>query len=269
MKKIYLSLITCGVLGIVLLNSNAGGPASNGNRATGAPGDGSSTCVTCHNSGGAFGNVTIDMSMKDANGNVKTEYIADSVYEIKITVSNSAGTPDGYGFSMICLDANDNNYNGWANASSNAQLSTSAGRNYVEHDGISSSNEFTVDWTAPSASTGDVTFYVGANAVNGADGNSGDKAALDDFTISETEGQGPNAVNEIEEDQFAVFPNPTNGLVTIEGTDLGTLVVLNSEGQLIQSGTQGSNTIDVSNQPTGFYLIQDKATGKSQKIFKL
>ena len=96
-----------------------------------------------------------------------------------------------------------------------------------------------------------------------------DKAALDDFTISETEGQGPNAVNEIEEDQFAVFPNPTNGLVTIEGTDLGTLVVLNSEGQLIQSGTQGSNTIDVSNQPTGFYLIQDKATGKSQKIFKL
>ena len=79
MKKIYLSLITCGVLGIVLLNSNAGGPASNGNRATGAPGDGSSTCVTCHNSGGAFGNVTIDMSMKDANGNVKTEYIADSV----------------------------------------------------------------------------------------------------------------------------------------------------------------------------------------------
>ena len=88
-------------------------------------------------------------------------------------MSNSAGTPDGYGFSMICLDANDNNYNGWANASSNAQLSTSAGRNYVEHDGISSSNEFTVDWTAPSASTGDVTFYVGANAVNGADGNSG------------------------------------------------------------------------------------------------
>ena len=58
---------------------------------------------------------------------LKTEYIADSVYEIKITVSNSAGTPDGYGFSMICLDANDNNYNGWANASSNAQLSTSAG----------------------------------------------------------------------------------------------------------------------------------------------
>ena len=193
-----MTLLGCAVIGITLLTSNASGPASNGNRATGAPGDGSNTCVSCHNGNGNFGNVSIDLSMTDQNGNLKSEYVPDSVYEIKVTVNNSMGSPAGYGFQMICLDSDDDNYDGWDNPSSNAQLSTSASRDYVEHDGISSSNEFTVDWTAPSEGSGEITFYVGANAVNGTGGTDMDRAAIDNFSFDEKEEEGdPNSIEEV------------------------------------------------------------------------
>ena len=101
-----------------------------------------------------LGNVSIDFEMTNASGAVVDAYKPDSVYSVKISVNNSMGTPAGYGFQMICLDdANDDNISGWSNPSSNAQLSTSAGRNYVEHDGISSTNVFAVDWTAPETAT--------------------------------------------------------------------------------------------------------------------
>jgi hypothetical protein len=269
MKKIYLSILSCGAIGIILLASNAGGPASSGNRATGAPGDGSSTCVTCHNSGGAFGNVSIEMLMTDVNGNAKADYIADSVYDITITVTNAMGTPAGYGFQMICLDGDDENYNGWANASSNAQLSTSAGRNYIEHDGISTSNEFSVEWTAPTVLTGDVTFYIGANAVNGASGNSNDNAALADFIVSEIEGEEPNSVVELNQEGLAVYPNPTTGVINIGNDQNASIQVFNTEGKLLQLETLNTNQIDLTNQPTGFYMLINKETGSSQKVSKL
>ena len=269
MKKIYLSLISFCALGVVLLMSNAGGPASNGNRATGAPGDGSNTCVSCHNSGNSFGSVSIDLTMTDANGNVKSEYIADSVYEVKVTVTEEMGSPAGYGFSMICLDAEDDNYNGWSDPSSNAQLSTSSSRNYVEHDGISSSNEFTVDWTAPSVSKGDFSFYIGANAVNGASGNNGDNAALKDFTFSETEAEEPNSIDEIDQNRFVVYPNPTNGILTIESKINTDFVIFNSQGQLVAEYYSNSGQIDLGNLPSGFYMIMDAETGLSQKVYKL
>ncbi len=269
MKKIYLSILSCAAIGIILLTSNAGGPANSGNRATGAPGDGSSTCVTCHNSGGAFGNVSIDMLMTDVNGNIKTDYIADSMYDITITVNNAMGTPAGYGFQMICLDGDDDNYNGWANASSNAQLSTSAGRNYAEHDGISTSNVFSLEWAAPSATTGDVTFYIGANAVNGASGNSNDNAALADFTFSEIEGEEPNLVVELNQEGFSVFPNPTAGVINIGNDQTALIQVFNTEGKLVQLETITTNQIDLTNLPTGFYILINKETASSQKVFKL
>lgn len=269
MKKIYLSFITCGVLGIVLLNSNAGGPASNGNRATGAPGDGSSTCMTCHNNTGTFGDVTIDLAFVDKNGNPKSEYVPDSTYDIKVTVNNEMGTPAGYGFQMICLDSSEANHDGWSSPSANAQLTTSAGRNYVEHDGISSSNEFTVKWTAPAAGAMYVTFYVGGNAVNEASGNSGDRAGLNEFTFSEVEGEEPNSVVELSQKGLSVYPNPTAGLVNIVNDKNASIHVFNTEGKLVQLETTNTNQIDLTNQPTGFYMLINPETGKSQKVFKL
>ena len=271
-KKIYISLLSCGVLGLVLLNSNAGGPANSGNRATGAPGDGSSSCVTCHNNSGVFGDVTIDLSFVDANGNTKTEYIPDSAYDLTITVNNEMGTPAGYGFQMICLDSALDNYDGWSNPSSNAQLTTSAGRNYVEHDGMSTTNEFTVEWTAPAEGTQYVTFYVGANAVNGVSGNSGDKAGLNEFTFSEAEGDGggdPNSVDELDVNHFMVYPNPTSGLINVDAKNTTSFLIYNSQGQVIELNHAGGNQIDLSNQPTGFYIIENSESGQSQKVFKL
>ena len=55
-----LAITTAGLL----LTSNSSGPASNGNRATGAPGD-ATMCTSCH-TGGSFGTVDIDLNVLDS-----------------------------------------------------------------------------------------------------------------------------------------------------------------------------------------------------------
>lgn len=264
------SALLLGCASFILFQSNAGGPAQNGNRATGAPGDGSSTCESCHNNNGSFGNVSIDFEMTNASGAAVTEYKPDSVYSVKITVNNSAGSPAGFGFQMICLkDANDGNLQGWSNPSANAQLSTSAGRNYVEHDGISTTNIFTVDWTAPSESTGDVTFYLGANAVNGADGNAGDRAKIDKFTIAEANGDSVStSVREFILNEFSVFPNPVKDNIRIAGLSPGSPISIYSAlGTLLRSERLNNEILNLSDLESGIYIIQTESGAK--RILKL
>lgn len=260
------------IVGCGLIVSNSSGPAANNTRATGAPGDGGNTCVTCHNNSGSFGDVSISFELQNGSGSAVTEYKADSVYQVKVTVENSSGTPAGYGFQMICLDdENDDNYNGWANPSANAQLSTSASRNYVEHNAISSTNEFTVDWTAPEEGTGDVTFYIGGNAVNGANGTGGDRAAIDEFTISEAAPDTTaNGIRDLNVAAWKVFPNPVSDVLYLEALEVvPSLVIYNAQGQLVSSSDVHENSIDVSHLKTGFYTIVNPKNKTTQKVFKL
>ncbi|GAB5539915.1 MAG: hypothetical protein Salg2KO_20180 [Salibacteraceae bacterium] len=266
---------TLVILGsIIILQSNAGGPASNGNRATGAPGDGSSTCQTCH-SGGSFGTVSIDFELLDSSSNDTDTYIPGATYEIKVAVTASMGTPNGYGFQMICLDKEQNAYDGWSNNSANSQLSTANGRAYVEHDGISDTNVFTVEWTAPDSSAGDVRFYIGANAVNGNGTNSGDQAALRNIKIDIAEEDeepidSTNSISTILTQPLKVFPNPTTGLLNIDKKSNATTVdIYSTAGQFIDSRTVHGAQIDLTDQPAGFYLIKDSETGEQTKVFKL
>ena len=224
----------------------------------GAPGDGGNTCVTCHNNSGSFGNVSIDFEMTNASGAVVDAYKPDSVYSVKISVNNSMGTPAGYGFQMICLDdANDDNISGWSNPSSNAQLSTSAGRNYVEHDGISSTNVFAVDWTAPETATGDVTFYLGANAVNGANGNGGDRAKIDKFTITEAPADTiPTGLSKLENETIGFYPNPVSDVLYARHPDQSKVLIYHVNGALLGERNIEGNQLDVSDLETGIYFFQ-------------
>ena len=199
-----------------------------------------------------------------------TEYLADSVYEVTIIVDNSSGTPAGYGFQMICLDSDDDNYDGWSNPSSNGQLSTSGGRNYVEHDGMSSSNVFTVDWTAPSEGTGEVTFYVGGNAVNESDDTGGDRAAIDAFSFDEMPADATTGINRAQNVEFAVFPVPTADVLNIIGAENGMQALVYSiNGARVMQSKIASGSIDVSALETGFYLLEVESMQGTRKIFKL
>lgn len=264
-----LAITTAGLL----LTSNSSGPASNGNRATGAPGD-ATMCTSCH-AGGSFGTVDIDLNILDGNGDPITEYTPGETYAVSVDVSNSMGTPSGYGFQTIALeDGGDTPLNAFSNAGTGVQFSESSSRQYAEHSTPSSSGSFSFDWTAPSEGTGDVTFYAGANAINGNGVTSGDNAALANFTFPEVQGDtsdttgDPNGVIALDENSFRMYPNPVVNTVQFEGIPFGTQVTIFSiKGEMISTRIVNDAAMDLSDLEAGIYIVRSElATKKFVKL---
>ena len=277
MKKNYFALFSVVVIAIVtLLQSNASGPASNGNRATGAPGDNASTCVTCH-SGGGFGNVSVLVELKDSENNTVTEYVPEQLYDVDVTVTSSAGNAAGYGFQVISMSGN-TSLNSFSDPGNGVKLSTSSSRQYAEHNSPSSGGSFTLKWTAPSPGTGDVDFYFGANAVNGNGNNGSDNATIGDVTFSEiigdttdTTGNGePQGLSELSfnENSLSVYPNPAQNILFVEGYAAnGTINIYAINGSFVKSFVLNQDQFDVSELEAGIYLIQaDNRLGKFVKL---
>jgi len=272
------------MVGAFLFLSNAGGRASaqsEGN--TGAPNDNTTvdnrTCQSCHNNG-TFG-VTPVLEITDAGGTVITDnFNPGETYNVKMTV-DATGSPAGYGFQMVALNAADGSdgaaVNTWANGSSNVQFATLGnGRQYAEQNAISTSNEFTMEWTAPASGT--VTFYYGGNAVDDSSNTNGDNAIMGSTSIDAD----PNALNELEKTvALDIFPNPVNDVLNLrtnaQTTDTYDLQLFDQNGKQISTERlmipSGENVapIEVANLPTGIYSLI-LSYGKNQitkKMLKL
>lgn len=179
------------LLTICLFQSNSSGRANAaGSGNTGAPGDASSTCITCHGTSAAI-QVDLKIEATDAAGASVMQYVPEATYKFKVTVDVVEGTPSAFGFQMLSLNAplemNGDAINSWVNASSNASIVeiSSTNRTYVEHSNPSSTNEFTVDWVAPTEGSGLVTFYACGNGVNFNGSTSGDNADCATFVFEE------------------------------------------------------------------------------------
>ena len=71
-----------------------------------------------------------------------------------------------------------------------------------------------------------------------------------------------------------VFPNPTNGVVNIQGEGNGTLIVSSISGQVLHNSTiqNGSEVIDISSNEPGQYflrIIWENGNTETWKITKL
>lgn len=167
----FVMLITASIA----VSANSGGRATVANSGnTGAPGE-SVVCGTCHATSTAFGDISAQMDVIDGLGMPATLLIPDQVYTITITVLHT-GAPAGFGFQATVLDQDNRSVGTLSNPSSNTQFAQTTGadgRAYAEHNGVSPSNTFSFDWTAPTG-TGVITFYVTATAVNGNGATSGD-----------------------------------------------------------------------------------------------
>jgi len=64
-----------------------------------------------------------------------------------------------------------------------------------------------------------------------------------------------------------ISPNPTNGLLLMHSNYSGNYSLFNINGQLLyeRSLLIGENTLDISNSPTGLYLM--KTTTLNEKTF--
>jgi hypothetical protein len=192
MKKIYLAgLIFTLFASWIVLSSSSGGRATAANTGnTGAPGE-TATCTSCHG-GGNYGTISVSIQAFDlGTANVAATYSGGTQYDMRVTVNHTAGTPSGYGFQLLALKQTSNTpVAGYSNLGTNVKQKavTSgaySGRTYLEHNGVSASNQFNFRWTAPVSGTGTVVFYSAGNCVNTNGGDNGDKAGNSSFTFSE------------------------------------------------------------------------------------
>lgn len=176
--RLVYSLFTISLLLVLSLifSSSSGGRATialDGN--AGAPWESGTTCNTCHNSGAAdFGTITETLLILE-NGNPVTNYEPNKTYQLELTIEAGMGSPDAYGFQLAIADNSELDAGCFSNPSANVTEALALGHTYLEQNATpSTTNVFTIDWTAPAAGTGAVNFYFAGNLVNGNGGISGD-----------------------------------------------------------------------------------------------
>ncbi len=286
-KFIY-TLLSLSLLAFIFMSHEAGRAADQGEGNTGAPGDQTfggnpRTCISCHGGDGSIQTV-ISIVVLDETDTPITEYIPGQTYRVRVSHDVAVGNPVGYGFQALCLtaplDQEGDDAAGFSNPASNVQIAVADnGRQYAEQNGMSDSEVFEVDWTAPIAGTGTVTFYTCGNAVNDDNTNSGDGADCE--TLELTEGD-PSSTSEPEDLVLIyLFPNPVEDRMQVM-LDSPVPAVFNMEifdmsGRLMlehEIGFVSGESVflfDVNRLSTGTYIVKfsngdNIATGKLLKL---
>ncbi len=198
-------------------------------------------CTQCHSS---FG-------VNEGDGSVDvitlTSYDPGEGYSVSVEVTDPNASR--WGFELIAMDDQNNPVGSMELLqASRTQLSG----NYIKQTsggtdpGQTGSNQWSFNWFAPAPGTGDVTFYVAANAANNNFSTSGDHIYTNTFVMTEN-------VNDVTERNIGlapnqwelakVYPNPFNNQVTIQldaatvaSTTIGIYDIL---GRLVETLHQG------------------------------
>ena len=256
MRKIYLVLLAlAGISIITTLSSNSGGRGtSGGGTNTGAPSEGN--CSLCH-SGGSFGSTSSIQVFNQGTTTAVTAYSPGTTYDVRFTV-NTTTAASGYGFQMTALrSANAASAGTWSTPGSNVQLySPTGGRKYVEHNATSTSNVFTMRWTAPAAGNGSVAFYGAGNSVNRASGTNGDQGSTTSITLTESVAS-------------TLSTTITNTNASCNGGANGTATVTASNGTTpyAYNWSNGRTTASITGLAAGAYsvTVTDASAGSSIK----
>jgi len=252
LKFIYVFLLSAFAL--IVLQSRSGGAAANGlGDRTGSPLS-SSTCSACH-SGGSF-SPAFTTVVKDAGQNPVTSYTPGQSYTIEFNVTAGMGSASGYGMQAVAISPSAGNAQAGTMGSaisSNTQITSNAGRSYVEHAGTKANGTFTVNWTAPASGFGAVAIYGVGLVVNGNGGTSGDQVSSSVLaTLTEIV---PTTIGYAQSSYCVDDTDPTP---TITGTTGGTFTAAPT-GLSISSST---GEIDLSaSTPQAYTVSYDDGTG--------
>ncbi len=177
-KTIYLALLAIPLFIMAKLpeKSSSGAPAGH----TGAPGEASCATIGCHDDNATnSGKALLEIDLGGA-----THFVAGQTYPIKVRISETS--IDRFGFQIVALANKDNSNAGKFNITDAARTQTVFGeylfkdREYVTYtyngtDAVSTGlGEWTLNWKAPSTSTGSVTFYASGVSANDDESDQGD-----------------------------------------------------------------------------------------------
>lgn len=228
---------------------------------TGAPGDG--FCSECHNS-----------PNPSVNGTITVEGFPENItpretYRLTVINRDTIGNAVKGGFQLTILGQFNTKSGNMTNASANAAIANFQGRQYFEHRPSvvypdSNVVRWSVDWTAPDATTSSViTWYVSGNISNG------DIHEVGDRIVGAT-GKGTiilSATTDLQERKPILYPNPGNDIIHIEFEDDsapdGQVLFYNLLGALVGDARMNQGSLHCPDLVPGIYIIEIKNDGHS------
>ena len=241
-----------------LFMAQSGGAALN---VTGSPldiaafgGGGPKDCTGCHSNTGNF-SASLDITTDIAAGG----YTLGQTYNITITQTSTGASK--YGFE-ITAESTSSKVGVFASQNTSTQ-NPSSNTDFATHTTSGTNQQtWTVSWTAPSTDVGAITFYASSNAADGDGGVNGDQIVFSTEVIGSVLG-----INDARLLQFSMFPNPSDGQVTLQlptGVNQAKVSVFDYLGKsLLQKNISASNnTIDISNLSAGLYFVRIQTDSK-------
>jgi hypothetical protein len=247
----------------IWLGSSGGAGANQDADRTGGPlsTNGSTFCSLCH-SGGNFG-TDVHVNLLTSDGDTITEYMPETTYTLRVSISAEGAA--AYGFQAVALNDANAGAGTYGTAPSGMQVTSVGGVDYPEHSSRDDDGMWEIEWTSPTAGTGNVTFYAAGNAVNNASGTQGDDPDTTSLVIEEALGAGIANVQSVI--NLELSPNPVMDQLrlTWSAQDIrpNHIHIFSATGNLVQQTDLSSSTeqleMNVQDLSSGIYMVRVSA----------
>lgn len=247
---------------------NSGGAAPG---KTGAPGE--MNCTQCHD-GSVQDGTAENILLISQGGAPVNNYTPGQQYSVNLSMISN---PVKRGFQATALNSNNAMAGFFTGLAGNTSINGAA-RKYANHTSSSNTSaaapNWSWTWTAPSAGTGDVTFYVATNKTNNNGNDNGDMIYLSQFVIQESS----NVGLEEEISNFSIV-GLSQETISLRAKDaigrLEGISIHDTNGKLLSftPEVQAENGLFIINRPSqmqkGLYFLTFQANSRliSKKIY--
>lgn len=262
--KLYTLIAAAGIFIFLTSELNFGGGSPGAK--SGSPGDGGATCTSCHDDGSAS---AVDNWIST---NIPTSgYIPGETYTVTATGMHTG--VNRFGFELTAEDNSNAKTGSFVITDEVATKLTNSNASvtHLQAGTTPSGNTKTwsMNWTAPAAGTGDVTFYAAFNAANGNGNTAGDVIYTSSQMVVEDI---LSSIAENANDLIKVYPNPVTDYVMINSvnSEITEINIINMEGSVVyqnNSNISQNTKISLSELQAGMYHIVLN-TASSQKVSK-
>jgi hypothetical protein len=268
MKRNFIFTPLALAVGAMVWVSASGGVAQEQSKdRTGSPVS-DAACSMCHSAGANYSTVA-GITITDSNGMVVTEYVPGDKYMLSVGVQSSGNS--GHGFQVTGL-LDDNTSAGTCNPiTAHTQKTGLNNRWYFEQSSLATGGVYEMEWFAPQAGNGNVTFYGSVLSANGNNGTGGDEyKSIPSLLITESTTTSIASLN-IGMD-VKLYPNPvvSNLNVSVSNNEIDKIELFDMNGRLVISKDvkTASTQLNMDELVTGQYFVK-VISGKEVKTISV